>query len=158
MLTGKKASAPPVDGGNSPLTPGYFFLGLGFPVPLPRLLERFLCFTATSTSYKGDHFPKRSITGKSALQIQGKKQVAYLKFWTAVYGAQTGTANNRISSEMGQPVKESRRDTDSYKKKKTWYKSTADNQDLHKYWTRDALLLILHRERWVTKRDAAQNF
>jgi len=35
-----------------------------------------------------------------------------------VYGAQTGTANNRISSELGQPVKESRRDTDSYKKKK----------------------------------------
>ena len=81
--------------------------------------------------------------GKSALQIQGKKQVSYLKFWTAVYGAQTGTANNRISSEMGQPVKESRRDTDSYKKKKKWYKSTADNQDLHKYYTRDALLLIL---------------
>ena len=59
---------------------------------------------------------------------------------------------------MGQPVKESRRDTDSYKKKKKWYKSTADNQDLHKYYTRDALLLILHPERWVTKGDAAENF
>lgn len=29
------------------------------------------------------------------------------------------------------------------KRKKKWYKSTADNQDLHKYYTRDALLLIL---------------
>ena len=44
------------------------------------------------------------------------------------------------------------------KRKKKWYKSTADNKDLNKYYTRDALLSILHPERWVTKRDAAQNF
>ena len=42
--------------------------------------------------------------------------------------------------------------------KKKWYKSTADNQDLNKYYTHDALLLILHPERWITKKDAAQNF
>ena len=119
MLRGKKASAPPVDGGNSPLTPGYFFLGLGFPVPLPRLPEGFFASLLLQTSTTEATFRQEAcIPGKSALQIQWEKQVSYLKFWTAVYGAQTGIANNRISSEMGQPVKESRRDMDSYKKKK----------------------------------------
>ena len=159
MLTGKKASAPPVDGGNSPLTPGYFFLGLGFPVPLLVSSRDFFASLLLLPATREATFRQEAcIPGKSAFQIQWEKQLSYLKFWTAVYGAQTGIANNRISSEMGQPVKESRRDTDSYKKKKKWCKSTADNQDLHKYWTRDALLLFLHPERWVTIRDAAQNF
>ena len=72
-LKGKKAS-PPVDGGNFPLIPGYFFPGLGFPVPLPRLPEGFLYFPATSTSTREATFRQEECRGKVRCRSRGKNK------------------------------------------------------------------------------------
>ena len=157
MLKGKKTS-PPVNGGNSPLIRGCFFPWVRVPrAPSPSAREVSLLpcyfYPLLGRPLSGKRHAYR---GKVRFRFSGKNNCLTWNFeqLCMVHRQELQTIEylqkwDNLSKNQG----EIRIPT---KRKKKWCKSTADNQDLNKYWIRRAVINPTSREVGYKKRRSTE--